>query len=180
MTVSLSGVDARREAAKVLLRVTQAKTFANVALSPERTGAETALVYGTLRRLGSIDYLLERCVKKGLSRVEEDVLGHLRVGAYQLLFLDRVPVAVAVSEAVSAAGRHSVRGFVNGVLRGLARKLEGRRPEDAVVDRDHKVFGTDNLYVVDGSSVPSSLGVNPQVTIMAMASRAAERLAARF
>jgi choline dehydrogenase-like flavoprotein len=36
------------------------------------------------------------------------------------------------------------------------------------------------LFVVDGSAVPSSLGVNPQVTIMALATRAAERIATRL
>ena len=56
----------------------------------------------------------------------------------------------------------------------------GPHPEKAVVDFDHRVFGTDNLFVVDGSAVPTSLGVNPQVTIMALATRAAERLAQRF
>jgi choline dehydrogenase-like flavoprotein len=52
----------------------------------------------------------------------------------------------------------------------------GRGPESAVVDTDHRVFGTDNLYVVDGSTVPTSLGVNPQITIMTMALRAADRI----
>jgi len=56
----------------------------------------------------------------------------------------------------------------------------GASAADAVVDSDHRVFGTDNLYVVDGSAVPSSLGVNPQVTIMAMATRAADLLADRL
>ncbi|MBW2258299.1 MAG: GMC family oxidoreductase N-terminal domain-containing protein [Deltaproteobacteria bacterium] len=56
----------------------------------------------------------------------------------------------------------------------------GPHPEKAVVDFDHRVYGTDNLFVVDGSSVPTSLGVNPQMTIMALATRAAERLAQRF
>ena len=53
----------------------------------------------------------------------------------------------------------------------------GGSPETAVVDFEHRVFGTDNLYVVDGSSVPTSLGVNPQMTIMSMALRAADVLA---
>ncbi len=56
----------------------------------------------------------------------------------------------------------------------------GRTAEEGVIDFDHKVFGTDNLYVADGGSVPSSLGVNPQMTIMAMAIRAGERLAGRL
>ncbi len=56
----------------------------------------------------------------------------------------------------------------------------GTSAADGVVDGEHRVFRTDNLYVVDGSSVPSSLGVNPQVTIMAMALRAAEGLEARL
>lgn len=54
----------------------------------------------------------------------------------------------------------------------------GPNPEVGVVDFNHRVFGTHNLYVVDGSSVPTSLGVNPQMTIMAMAVRAAEHLSA--
>jgi choline dehydrogenase-like flavoprotein len=50
----------------------------------------------------------------------------------------------------------------------------------SVLDADHRVRGAENLYVMDGSAVPTSLGVNPQVTIMAMATRAAERLGRRL
>lgn len=53
----------------------------------------------------------------------------------------------------------------------------GRDPASSVVGPDHQVHDCDNLYVVDGASVPSSLGVNPQVTIMSMATRAAEKIA---
>ena len=54
----------------------------------------------------------------------------------------------------------------------------GMRPATSVVGPDHEAHDVDRLYVVDGSAVPSSLGVNPQVTIMALATRAAEKIAA--
>jgi choline dehydrogenase-like flavoprotein len=54
----------------------------------------------------------------------------------------------------------------------------GRDPASSVVGPDHQVHDTRALYVVDGAAVPSSLGVNPQVTIMALATRAAEKIAA--
>ncbi len=56
----------------------------------------------------------------------------------------------------------------------------GPDPRSSVVDADHQVHDTPGLYVIDGASVPSSLGVNPQLTIMALATRAADRLAARL
>lgn len=56
----------------------------------------------------------------------------------------------------------------------------GADPRTSVVDAEHQVHDTPGLYVVDGAAVPSSLGVNPQVTIMALATRAADKLAARL
>jgi choline dehydrogenase-like flavoprotein len=53
----------------------------------------------------------------------------------------------------------------------------GRDPASSVVDADHQLHDVGGLYVVDGAAVPTALGVNPQVTIMAMATRAAERIA---
>ncbi len=53
-------------------------------------------------------------------------------------------------------------------------------PDRGVVSPDHEVFGAPGLYVADGSVVPSSIGVNPQETIMALATRAADRIGARL
>jgi choline dehydrogenase-like flavoprotein len=56
----------------------------------------------------------------------------------------------------------------------------GRDPKTSVVGLDHQVHDTPGLYVVDGSTVPGPLGVNPQLTIMAMATRAGEILSERL
>ena len=55
----------------------------------------------------------------------------------------------------------------------------GTAPENSVVDKDHRVWGFDNLYVCDGSVMPTQGSANPALTIMALASRLAERLGAR-
>ena len=49
-------------------------------------------------------------------------------------------------------------------------------PRRGVVDADLRLHGVEGVYVTDASAVPSALGVNPQVTIMALATRAAERI----
>jgi choline dehydrogenase-like flavoprotein len=56
----------------------------------------------------------------------------------------------------------------------------GSDPRAAVLGPDHEVNGVEGLYVADGSAVPTPLGVNPQMTIMAMALRAAELIDARL
>jgi len=54
----------------------------------------------------------------------------------------------------------------------------GFRPEDSVVDSDHRVWGVPNLFLCDGSLCPTQGSANPALTIMALASRLAERMAA--
>lgn len=56
----------------------------------------------------------------------------------------------------------------------------GTDPRTSVLGPDQQTHEVDSLYVMDGSAIPSSLGVNPQLTIMAMALRASERLSARL
>jgi len=56
----------------------------------------------------------------------------------------------------------------------------GEDPEKAVVDSDCKVFGFKNLYVCDASVFPTALGVNPQLTVMALASLTADKIIANW
>ena len=53
----------------------------------------------------------------------------------------------------------------------------GTSPEDSVVDSDHRVWEVPNLFIADGSVCPTQGSANPALTIMALASRLAERLA---
>jgi 16S rRNA (cytosine967-C5)-methyltransferase len=79
---------------------------------------------GTLRWLRRLDQILESASFRPLQAVDPRLRGPLRVGAYQLLFLDRVPAHAAVNEAVEQARRRTHRGgagFVNAVLRRIAR-----------------------------------------------------------
>lgn len=90
------------------------------------------------------------------------------------------PIVRSVAEA-RALGQHRAPAVDFNLLGAhpLGTCRMGGSARTGVVDPEHRVFGTDNLYVVDGSAVPSSLGVNPQITIMAMALRAGEALASR-
>ena len=83
------------------------------------------LTYGVLRRLATIDWRLGPVLDKPLPRLPVAVQMLLRLGAYQLLFLDRIPQSAAVNESVNLArifagtvGR-DWSGFVNAVLRAL-------------------------------------------------------------
>jgi 16S rRNA (cytosine967-C5)-methyltransferase len=88
------------------------------------------LVFGIQRLRGRLDYLLERKVKRGLESVKSGVRDSLRIGLYELLYMDGVPDYASVSQAVDLAqskGGPGVSGFANAVLRGI--KRDGGGPE---------------------------------------------------
>ncbi len=86
----------------------------------------TRLCYGVLQNRLLLDWRLARLCSMKLEKLEIKVLCSLRVAAYQLLFLDKIPPSAAVNEAVELAKRHSrnprAAGLVNGVLRSLLRE----------------------------------------------------------
>jgi 16S rRNA (cytosine967-C5)-methyltransferase len=82
------------------------------------------LVLGTLRWLRRLDQVIARAAGRRFEEIEPALRAPLRVAAYQLLFLDRIPAHAAVHEAVEQAHQLTHRGgasFVNGVLRAIAR-----------------------------------------------------------
>ena len=83
----------------------------------------TVLVYGTLERLITLDFLIEQLSDR--TDVEEEVRWILRLGLYQLGFLDRVPDHAAINETVDLAPRRA-KGFVNALLRTYTRQMAGQ------------------------------------------------------
>lgn len=114
-------------------------------LSPRDRALATELVYGVLRQRGRLDHALAHHLtggRRGLRKAHPTLRRILRIGAYQLLLLDRVPERAAVSEAVAAAKRSPVaRGaaLVNAVLRSLAREGEPPLPDPDVDLQGHLV-----------------------------------------
>ncbi|MGH6887184.1 MAG: transcription antitermination factor NusB, partial [Geminicoccales bacterium] len=95
------------------------------------------LVLGTLRWLRRLDQVIGAASHRAFDEIQEDLRSPLRIAAYQLLFLDRVPAHAAVHEAVTQAHRVSHRGgasFVNAVLRRIARSP--RLEEWPIAERD--------------------------------------------
>ena len=84
----------------------------------------TALVYGTLERQVTLDFLIEQLSDR--TDIEDGVRWILRLGLYQLAYLDRVPDHAAIHETVELAPRRAT-GFVNALLRGYTRRMAGAR-----------------------------------------------------
>lgn len=97
-------------------------------LDPRDRGLATELVYGILRRQGRLDFALGQFCRQPLPKLEEKVLRLLRLGAYQLLCLDRIPPSAAVNTTVELARQQKLEratGFINGILRALERGRQG-------------------------------------------------------
>lgn len=119
---------ARLAAFRILLRVQHEESYASELLHSSLTDSlqendlrlATELVFGTLRQQRLLDHSLASCSAKALTRLDTEVLAALRLGAYQLLFLQRVPGRAAIHESVElvkGARLKSAAGFVNAVLR---------------------------------------------------------------
>ncbi|MCL2055280.1 MAG: 16S rRNA (cytosine(967)-C(5))-methyltransferase RsmB [Oscillospiraceae bacterium] len=132
-----------RLAAYELLLKMENKAYSNLALNAALSGtafktgekAFTARLFcGVTERKLTLDYIISLHSKKPPQKLDREILTILRMGLYQLLYMDSVPDSAAVNESVllaKKAGKGSASGFVNAVLRGFIRG--GKRyevPED--------------------------------------------------
>lgn len=122
---------ARAAAFDILTRVGEAKGHSDEllhsaqvdSLSPEDRNLATALVMGVLRWQIALDAQVAKLLTRHRQRLAEPVAIALRMGAFQLLYMDRIPVHAALNESVEmcrAAGQPHATGMVNAILRQLA------------------------------------------------------------
>lgn len=99
-----------------------------VTLDDERDGALLLeLVAGTLRMRAAIDHQLASRVKRPLARLDAALLNILRLGAFQVMYMSRLPASAIINDAVELtrrAGKSSAAGLTNAVLRAVSRDLE--------------------------------------------------------
>ena len=145
----------------------------------ERRDAALAatLTYGVMQNRMLLDHYLEQVVSGGLSRLQPAMLDILRLGAYQILLLDKIPDSAAVNEAVEQTKRYvnqKAAGMTNGALRALSRKKGSlEEPKDLAITYSHPQELVDLLtdgvgesqiepfLRADNEPAPTCLQINP-------------------
>ena len=194
---------ARACAYAVLRRVSDDAAWADRALrgEAERLGLDardlalaTRLAYGAIQHQATLDHVIETLSGRRLDRLDPPVQAALRLGIFQLAYLDRVPAHAAVGESVELAKRDSRggAGLVNAVLRRAAREarplidaLPDDTPETAALRHSHpewiaalwwETLGPDAaraLMAADNEPAEAALRAN---TLRTTAGELAERL----
>jgi len=148
---------ARRCAYAVLVRVFEQGAYADEALRAEAQhleGRERALAmrlaYGAIQRRATLDHLIGELAERDVRRIDPPLLGALRLGLYELLYLQGSPEYATVAQAVELAkGKaRAGHGLVNAVLRRAAREgpakllggLSEGTPEQAALKHSHPAW----------------------------------------
>jgi 16S rRNA (cytosine967-C5)-methyltransferase len=137
----------------VLRRVFEDGAYADRALQGEAKELDARdralamrLVYGTVQRKGTLDYLIERLADRPPEKLDARLLAALRLGLYELLYLSGAPDHAVVADGVELAkgGARGGHGLVNAVLRRGAREgpalldgLSDQTPEQAAIKHSH-------------------------------------------
>jgi 16S rRNA (cytosine967-C5)-methyltransferase len=186
----VAGITRAREAAfKILLAVERGNVHADELLRGRAVSAleqadrnlATTLVLGVLRWQIQVDAKIRHYLAKPNAKLDVEVLIALRMGAFQLLHLDRIPAHAAIGESVELAkqaGHHFAAGMVNAVLRKLAK--EGGRSElsDADCELAHPAWLVARWKSIYGEEATRAIcrhGQEQPQTAVRIADPAAER-----
>lgn len=163
----------RRMAFEILKSIDSSGAYSNLELASRLRVADydardsafiSALVYGVIERKITLDYILSRYLSKPIAKARPDVRILLRMGAYQITFMDKVPDSAAVNESVKLAkscGCSFGSGMINAVLRKVARDDGAWRTADwpvryscpqTLIDLWVKSYGKDDTLGILESS----------------------------
>ena len=121
---------ARELALELLIKAESSKQYSNIALdnalknadlSPADKGLTSAIFYGVIERRITLDYQIKSLSARDISEIDKRTLNAIRIGLYQLIYLDRIPHHAAINESVNLCTRKS-SGFANAILRSFLRK----------------------------------------------------------
>lgn len=121
----------RKTAFEILFEIEKEDAYSNLTINrfleknrPENPAFIRELVYGVLENKILLDYYLDKLIPSGIKKVKKKEATLLRLGLYQLIFMDSVPDYAAVNETVTLAKKlvRGREGFINGVLRGYMKK----------------------------------------------------------
>ncbi|MDQ7798424.1 MAG: 16S rRNA (cytosine(967)-C(5))-methyltransferase RsmB [Candidatus Edwardsbacteria bacterium] len=139
----LSAIDQNTEFSDSILR----KYFSQAGLSRVDQNLARELVSGVLRQRAKLDWLLDGSLKRGLKSLNTLEANILRLGLYQVAFLDKIPAFAAVNESVELVkrfGRKEIIGLTNAVLRDIIRNKKylkkpdtGDKVKDAGIEYSH-------------------------------------------
>ncbi|NLM03936.1 MAG: 16S rRNA (cytosine(967)-C(5))-methyltransferase RsmB [Clostridiales bacterium] len=142
-------MNAREGALKILYDIEKNKAYSNISLNKELKNNKytqidknfiTELVYGTLENLIYINHIIQQFSKMKIKNINPWILNIIRLGVYQIIFLDKVPNFAIVNESVNLSKKYNKKasGFVNGVLRNIIRNKD--KLEIKTMDNEHKKY----------------------------------------
>lgn len=123
--------NARQTAFEILNKIQRDNSYSNLLLDSafEKSDMDqkdkafaSALVYGVLERMITLDYELSQYLRQPLKKLKPQVLTILRLGAYQLLFMDKIPTSAAINESVKLIKNNGV-SFASGLVNAVLRKV---------------------------------------------------------
>ena len=122
-------MDDRLLAFKILSKIEHDKAYSNIVIDTvlNNNNAVSApfvcnLVYGVIERKITLDYILSKFLSQPIKKLNPQVLTVLRMGVYQLNFMDKVPVSAAVNESVKLVKKAKC-GFASGLVNSVLRKV---------------------------------------------------------
>lgn len=172
---------ARKSAFQILYKIEKEKAFSSILLPIYEENLENKdrslchnLVLGILRKKLYLDEIIKKYTNKKLNKFDLEVLISLRLGIYQLLFLDKIPSYSAINESVNLvkfAKKKSASGLVNAVLRKVSKNKVSlsfsNEIKRASIETSHPIwlvekwirqFGTENAFeIADANNITPNL-----------------------